>query len=287
MRAHPFIGCAFLASLGLLLTVTQGVTTAQRARAANPGYGTGDAAAADYALQFDFDDDLVSVRSHLGDLEFDYAFTVEAWVKPSSLAGAGDYKGIVCGGFNDTTSRCGDWKMSLSDGDYSKWGLGVCTWTKGCETAYSGTYSLLLNRWQHLAGTYDGSNILTYRNGTPVANLPHSGHVNVGGEYILFGIVETSFCGLIDEVRLWDVARSQAQIQSDMHRVLRGDEPGLVGYWRFNEGSGQEVHDLAGYDNYGRLGASSDVDIQDPLWALSDVPILRHLLYLPLVVKQG
>jgi len=285
MRAHLLIGCAFLASLALLLMTTSGVTTAQRTGVANPDRGTGDAAAADYALQFDFDDDLVSVRSHLGDLEFDDAFTVEAWVKPSSLAGMGSYKGIVCGGFNDTTSRCGDWKMHLSDGDYSKWGLGVCTWTKGCEVAYSGTHSLLLDQWQHLAGTYDGSNILTYRNGTPVANFPHSGHVNVGGEYILFGIVETSFCGLIDEVRLWDVARSQAQIQSGLYRVLRGDEPGLVGYWRFNEGSGQEVHDLAGYDNYGRLGASSDKDAQDPQWALSDVPILRHPLYLPLVVK--
>ena len=285
MRAHLFIGCAFLASLALLLTTTSGVTTAQRTGAANPGHRTGDAAAADYALQFDFDDDLVSVRSHLGDLEFDYAFTVEAWVKPSSLAGAGDYKGIVCGGFNDTTSRCGDWKMHLSYLDYSQWGLSVCTWTKGCETAYSGTYSLLLNQWQHLAGTYDGSTISIYRNGAFVADYPHSGHVNVGGEYILFGIVETSFCGLIDEVRLWDVARSQAQIQSDMVRVLRGDEPGLVGYWRFNEGSGQEVHDLAGYDNYGRLGASPDSDARDPQWALSDVPILRHPLYLPLVVK--
>jgi len=284
MRAHFFIGCAFLASLGLLLTTTQGVSTAQRTGAANPGHGTGDAAAADYALQFDFDDDLVSVQSHLGDLVFDYAFTVEAWVKPSSLAGAGDYKGIVCGSFNDTTSRCGDWKMHLSSSDYSKWGLGVCTWTKGCEVAYSDSGNLRLNQWQHLASTYDGSSISLYRNGTLIANSPHSGHVGVG-EYILFGTVETSFCGLIDEVRLWDVARSQAQIQSDMHRVLRGDEPGLVGYWRFNEGSGQAVHDLAGYDNYGRLGASSDTDTQDPQWVLSDVPILRHPLYLPLVVK--
>jgi len=286
MRPHRFIGCAVLVSLGLLLTATQDVTTAQRTAMAHPGHRTGHVAAADYALQFDFDDDLVSVRSHLGDLEFDYAFTVEAWVKPSSLAGMNSYKGIVCGGFNDTTSRCGDWKMHLSSSDYSQWGLGVCTWTKGCEVAYSDQNKLLLDQWQHLAGTYDGTKISIYRNGTPVANFPHSGHVNVGGEYILFGIVETSFCGLIDEVRLWNVARSQAQIQADMVRVLRGDEPGLVGYWRFNEGSGQEVHDLAGYDNYGRLGASSDVDIQDPLWALSDVPILRHPLYLPLVVKQ-
>jgi len=284
MRAHLFIGCAFLASLALLLTITSGVTTAQRTAVASPGHGAGNAAAADYALQFDFDDDLVSVQSHLGDLVFEYAFTVEAWVKPSSLAGMWSYKGIVCGGFNDTTSRCGDWKMHLSSTDYSKWGLGVCTWTKGCEVAYSGTHSLLLDQWQHLASTYDGSNISLYRNGTPVATYPHSGHVGVG-DYILFGTVETSFCGLIDEVRLWDVARSQAQIQSGLYRVLRGDEPGLVGYWRFNEGSGQAVHDLAGYDNYGRLGASPDSDAQDPQWALSDVPILRHPLYLPLVVK--
>ena len=82
------------------------------------------------------------------------------------------------------------------------------------------------------------------------------------------------------------MARSQDQIQSNMVRVLRGDEPGLVGYWRFSEGSGQAAHDVAGYDNVGRLGASSDTDPQDPLWALSDVPVLRHSLFLPLVVRQ-
>jgi hypothetical protein len=284
MRAHIVKGFVLLVSLGLLLTTTRGVTTAQRPGVADPDHTTGNVTTADYALQFDWNDDFVSVKDNQGDLNFEYTFTVEAWVKPSSLAGMGNYKGIVCGAFDDTTSRCGDWEMYLSDSDYSKWGLSVCTWTAGCNAAYSGPGGLKINEWQHLAGTYNGNSISTYRNGMLVASTPHSGHVNVGA-YVLFGIWETSFCGLIDEVRIWNVARSQGQIQSDIYRVLRGDEPGLVGYWRFNEGSGQEVHDLAGYDDYGRLGTLPGQDGQDPQWGFSDVPI-RYLLYLPLVARR-
>ena len=43
-----------------------------------------------------------------------------------------------------------------------------------------------------------------------------------------------SFAGLIDEVRIWDIARTENQIRSDMNKQLKGDESGLVGYWKFD-----------------------------------------------------
>jgi len=48
-----------------------------------------------------------------------------------------------------------------------------------------------------------------------------------------------SFAGEIDGVRIWKVARTPAQIGSAMFTPLCGDEPGLVGYWRF-EGQGEK-----------------------------------------------
>jgi hypothetical protein len=39
----------------------------------------------------------------------------------------------------------------------------------------------------------------------------------------------------VDDVREWKVLRTAEQIQENMHRELVGNEPGLVGYWKFNE----------------------------------------------------
>ena len=42
-----------------------------------------------------------------------------------------------------------------------------------------------------------------------------------------------NFVGAIDEVRLWNVARTQTEIQSYMLNPLKGSEQGLIGYWQF------------------------------------------------------
>ena len=41
--------------------------------------------------------------------------------------------------------------------------------------------------------------------------------------------------GLIDEVRLWNIAHSQSEIQANMNKTLNGNESGLVGYWPLDE----------------------------------------------------
>ncbi len=84
---------------------------------------------------------------------------------------------------------------------------------------------------------------------------------------------EGSFHGLIDEVRIWNVARTEEQIQASWNRSLRGDEPGLVGYWPLNEGSGQAIMDASAHHNDGRLGSTTGPDTNDPTWVVSDAPL--------------
>jgi hypothetical protein len=80
---------------------------------------------------------------------------------------------------------------------------------------------------------------------------------------------------MLDEMRIWDVTRSGDEIQRDMHRLLQGDEPGLVGYWKCDEGQGQVAADLSPFGNDGMLGIDADPngDDGDPQWVLSTAPV--------------
>ena len=50
--------------------------------------------------------------------------------------------------------------------------------------------------------------------------------------------VNRHFNGKMDEVRIWNVARTQAQIQDNMDNQIEGNETGLLAYYRFNELAG-------------------------------------------------
>ena len=52
---------------------------------------------------------------------------------------------------------------------------------------------------------------------------------------------------------MFDVALSQSDIQSTLYTELSGDEEGLVGYWDFNEGTGDVLYDQSGNENHGTI----------------------------------
>jgi hypothetical protein len=83
----------------------------------------------------------------------------------------------------------------------------------------------------------------------------------------------TYFHGKIDEVAIYNRDLSPEEIRATMHTRLNGDEPGLLGYWDFDEGEGQIVYDLSGNGNDGQLGSTPNPDAGDPAWVESDAPI--------------
>ena len=72
----------------------------------------------------------------------------------------------------------------------------------------------------------------------------------------------------MDEVRLWNVARSNAEIQSSMSRSLPRDTPNLIGYWNFD---GADAEDASSSGNHGYLGGGAAA--QTPSFVTSDAPI--------------
>ena len=110
-----------------------------------------------------------------------------------------------------------------------------------------GTTPLQRDVWYHGAATFDGTTLRLYLNGNLEASLaigagrlPQSAstqHASLGSALTSAGTAAGFFKGAIDEARIWNVAKSQAQIQADMPLELTSGT-GLLGRWGLNEGSG-------------------------------------------------
>jgi len=145
------------------------------------------------------------------------AMTLEAWIKPATLSV--DWQDVIFKGddnyYLEASSPRKGWRAGFP--------------RKGRPAAgsiFDGTYGetfgptpLPIGTWTYLAATYDGATLRLYVDGVEVsstarsASLPTSGNpLQIGGD----SIYGQYFHGLIDEVRVYDVARTAEQIRSDM-----------------------------------------------------------------------
>jgi hypothetical protein len=157
--------------------------------------------------------------------------------------------------------RCGE-------GGMLNFNIGATTW----HELDSDSAALQLNKWHHVAGTYDGTTQKLYIDGYLVAEAEDAFTITGTGANPLhigssgFGAKDRTVDGSIAEVRIWNVARTHQQIVDAMNISLVGDETGLVAYWPLNEGEGQTVTDLTANGIVGQLGSTPDVDANDPKW---------------------
>ena len=85
------------------------------------------------------------------------------------------------------------------------------------------------------------------------------------------GSKQTSYSGVIDEVRLWTRARSASEIQSTIHRSLLGSEDDLVGYWTFETNVDGSVPSLVGYSNPAVFVGDANLDSSDArIWNMQE-----------------
>ena len=70
----------------------------------------------------------------------------------------------------------------------------------------------------------------------------------------------------LDNLEFWSSALTQSEIQQFLFTPPTGNESGLVGYWNFNEGSGNTVTDLSSNGNNGTInGATWSTDAPSPI----------------------
>lgn len=123
---------------------------------------------------------------------------------------------------------------------------------------------LTVGRSYHIAVSYDSDSVLNdpiiYIEGVSVAiteaTTPVGNPISDAASNLLAGnrtFDDTTFDGRIRELRVWSDIRTPAEILSNYWRALVGNEAGLVGYWRVDEGSGSTLDDLTSNNNDGTI----------------------------------
>ena len=117
------------------------------------------------------------------------------------------------------------------------------------------------NTWTHVAVTHDGSTLRIYVDGVEMeSNSGFSSNLD-SSQPLLVGARDNGsserFNGLIDNMTVWNVARSAAQIQSEMDGESLTGETGLVAWYTFAEGSGGAATDYSGSNNDGTIHGAS------------------------------
>ncbi|MFL5872741.1 MAG: LamG-like jellyroll fold domain-containing protein [Solirubrobacterales bacterium] len=158
------------------------------------------------ALSFDGTNDRVDVPD-AASLNLTTGMTLEAWVKPTTNVG---WRTVLM------KERGADLLYALYASNGSKPRTETFT---SVENTAAGTAALPLNAWSHLASTYDGVNLRFYVNGALVTTkattgaMPNTANpLRIGGN----AVWGEYFSGLIDEVRVYNRALTEAELKADM-----------------------------------------------------------------------
>lgn len=168
------------------------------------------------ALSFDGVNDWVSVDDD-ATLDLTDGMTLEAWVRPSTLAGV--WRTVI---FKETSNNF-VYDLYAHDPQVT-FGPTAEINVGGTITHTPATSSLPVDAWSHLAVTYDGSDVQLFVSGSPVGDSVVSGNLMVsdGPLHIGGNIWGSYFSGLIDEVRIYNRALSAGEVQADMNAPVNG-----------------------------------------------------------------
>ena len=172
------------------------------------------------SLAFDGINDWVTVTDHAS-LRLTAGVTVEAWVKPGTMNG---WETVV---MKERGAAAHAYALYAHDG-------GACPrrhrsisqrarWPAYHRTL-RGPATLPPGVWSHLAMTYDGATLRLFVNGSKVASRAQSGPIDAGAGALRIGGNNSwtgeFFQGKIDEVRIYNRALSQPEIETDMNTPI-------------------------------------------------------------------
>jgi beta-lactam-binding protein with PASTA domain len=175
------------------------------------------------AVSFDGGDQISVIDGALGTkLDLTNGMTIEAWVNPTAMSG---WESVVYKERGGVGTGLLSYALYAHDGGASTPPAGYVRTNATADRGIQGLTRLPLNAWSHIAVTYTtavgGSTLRFYVNGGLV-NTVTGPNQNIlqGNQPLRIGnsnaMESEGFNGMIDEVRVYNRARSAAQIQADM-----------------------------------------------------------------------
>ena len=207
-------------------------------------------------------------------LQISDEITVEAWSRYDDVSDW--WSRIVTKG--RWLDRNYGWMLHYSDNNGSKTGLIFTCEIDGFDRTIGTATNELITQgeWNHCAATFDGDSLSLYLNGNLVAQAYYPGsitetdgpyNVQIGRSYHWAEYLE----GAVDEVRIWDKALTQAEINSWMYCGITDVHPhweNLKGYWKFDD-ENNPTGDYSQNNNPGYLMPDSN----KPIFIDSDVEL--------------
>ncbi|WP_406401958.1 LamG-like jellyroll fold domain-containing protein [Streptomyces uncialis] len=181
-------------------------------------------------------------------------YAVEAWVKPEAAGGpvVSRWNGPMQRGFQLRITNTRSVVLDHIGGTLTS------------------NQTLAAGSWSHIMASYDGRTATLYINGTFAgsADISYTGDGSAG---LRIGSAQSGgfFAGVIDEVRIWNRGRSQNEAAEEGSYRLIGNEPGLLAYYRFDEGTGVTVYDQSDLRTNGTLTGPA-------AWVTSGAPVGDH-----------
>jgi hypothetical protein len=136
--------------------------------------------------------------------------------------------------------------------------------TPGLNHPVYGNTPVSRGAWHHAAATYDGTTWRLYLDGNldglaTVGQPPRwdsAQRFGLGTAYDTSGTAAGAFDGALDEVRVWNYARTRAGIDSTLDVTITAARAGLVGRWGLDEGAGRIAYGGAGTSAKGTIAGS-------------------------------
>ena len=209
-----------------------------------------------YALDFDGASDYIILDGSF----LSYPWTAEVWYKRKASK-SHQYFLWQSGSSNYWTLRFEQWNNTHK--------VGI---TKHQTSDKKWNHTTTIDNWEHLAFVVSSSNTKTvelFVNGES-QGFPgtFTAWPKLYWKYIGRGNSKT-IDGEIDELRIWDDNRTQAEIKANMFIELEGDEANLIAYYKMSDGSGTTLTDNASAGNYD--GTMTNMTTDD--WVTSYAPI--------------
>ncbi|MEQ8238944.1 MAG: LamG domain-containing protein, partial [Cyclobacteriaceae bacterium] len=234
-----------------------------------------------FSLKMDGVDDYISY--HFDRFEYSDAFTLEGWFKSA----VSDDMTI----YQVTNPETDDELFSV--GLNTSGNFVVSSAFDGNATSITSSAAYNDEFWYHYAVTYDGASMKLYINSQEVGSTGVGAFDPILTRYVIgrSGTKDSDaganyFNGWVDEMRLWNYARTATQVSATQNQVIPGDEQGIVdpegdlgvsAYWNLGEGQGIIITDATPNNHSGEFKNAQVVDVDGEEivtnWEGDDIPL--------------